>query len=54
VDPALAIQAMKREIFLRTLRLKKSPAKDGAPVAPKITEVKPRPGIPKAPEKTVI
>ncbi|MDZ7289655.1 MAG: succinate dehydrogenase/fumarate reductase iron-sulfur subunit [candidate division KSB1 bacterium] len=51
VDPALAIQKMKREIFLRTLRLKKS--KPGAPVAPKITEAQPKPGIPKAPERTV-
>jgi succinate dehydrogenase / fumarate reductase iron-sulfur subunit len=51
VDPALAIQAMKREIFLRTFRLKKS--KPGAPVAPEITLAKPQPGIPKAPERTV-
>jgi succinate dehydrogenase / fumarate reductase iron-sulfur subunit len=51
VDPALAIQMMKREIFLRTFRLKKS--KPGAPVAPSITEAQPKPGIPQAPERTV-
>jgi succinate dehydrogenase / fumarate reductase iron-sulfur subunit len=50
VDPALAIQAMKRDIFLRTFHLKKR--KPGAVIAPKITETKPRPGIPKAPERT--
>lgn len=51
VDPALAIQMMKRKIFLRTFRLKRD--KPGAPVASKITEPKPMPGIPKAPERTV-
>jgi succinate dehydrogenase / fumarate reductase iron-sulfur subunit len=51
VDPALAIQALKREAFLRTFRLKKF--KSVATVANKITEVKPHPDIPKAPVKTV-
>lgn len=51
VDPALAIQVMKREILLRAFHFKKS--KPGAAIAPQITEVKPRPGIPKAPERTV-
>ncbi len=51
VDPALAIQVMKREIFLRSLRLKKGPP--AAKVAPQITEAQPRPGIPPAPERTV-
>jgi len=51
VDPALAIQAMKREMFLRAFRLKKS--KSAAPIAPKIIDAKPRPDIPPAPERTV-
>jgi succinate dehydrogenase / fumarate reductase iron-sulfur subunit len=51
VDPALAIQRMKREILLRTFRLKKS--QPAAPIAPKIIEATPRPDIPKAPERTV-
>jgi succinate dehydrogenase / fumarate reductase iron-sulfur subunit len=51
VDPALAIQALKREMFLRAFRLKKS--KSVAQVAAKRTEFNPRPEIPKAPEKTV-
>ena len=51
VDPALAIQMMKREMVLRVFRLRKS--KPGAAVAPRIAEAKPRPEIPKAPERTV-
>ncbi|MDZ7363301.1 MAG: succinate dehydrogenase/fumarate reductase iron-sulfur subunit [candidate division KSB1 bacterium] len=51
VDPALAVQLMKREILLRTFRLKKS--QPGAPIAPKIIEARPRPDIPPAPERTV-
>jgi succinate dehydrogenase / fumarate reductase iron-sulfur subunit len=50
VDPALAIQALKREMFLRAFRLKRS--KPAAPIAPKIIEAKPRSDIPKAPERT--
>lgn len=51
VDPALAIQTLKRDLFLRTLRLKKiTPV---AMVAPRLTEAKPRPDIPSAPERTV-
>src|SRR5574341_627096 len=50
VDPALAIQALKRESFRRAFRLQKS--KSVAPVAAKITEAKPRPDIPQAPART--
>jgi succinate dehydrogenase / fumarate reductase iron-sulfur subunit len=51
VDPAKAIQLMKRELVLDYLRLrrKRCPAK----VAPKPTEVKRREGVPDAPARTV-
>jgi succinate dehydrogenase / fumarate reductase iron-sulfur subunit len=51
VDPAKAIQLMKRELVLDYLRLrrKRCPAK----VAPKPTEMKRREGIPEAPPQTV-
>jgi len=51
VDPALAIQMLKREMALRTLRLKRK--KEAAKVALPPKEVTPKPGIPKAPEPTV-
>lgn len=51
VDPALAIQLLKREMISRALKLKKK--KEAAKVAPPQKEVTPKPGIPKAPEPTV-
>ncbi len=50
VDPALAIQLLKRALVLRTLRLARVQAP--APVAPPLAPA-PRPDIPKAPEPTV-
>lgn len=51
VDPALAIQVLKRDLFLRALRLKK--IKPAAMVAPKLTTAAPRADISEAPERTV-
>ena len=51
VDPAMAIQLLKRDIILKKLRLKKS--KEPAPLAPPVTDWTPNPKIPKAPEPTV-
>lgn len=52
VDPALAIQLLKREIVLRRLRLKKD--KKGCGTFPRrIKDAEKREGIPDAPEKTV-
>ncbi len=51
VDPAKAIQLMKRELVLDYLRLRKGHAP--APVVPKPTGIKRRPDIPEAPRRTV-
>jgi len=51
VDPAFAIQLLKREIVARKLRLRKPHRV--AQLAPKPEKAEPRPGIPKAPEPTV-
>ncbi len=51
VDPALAIQLLKREIVLRMLGIKKR--REGAKLYTPPTEKKPREGIPAPPERTV-
>lgn len=50
VDPAFAIQLMKREVVLRTFRLKRKPppAKEMSPMEPK------QHNYPKAPEPTIV
>jgi len=50
VDPAKAIQLMKRELVLDYLRLRKGHVP--APTVPKPTETKRRPDIPDAPART--
>jgi len=51
VDPAKAIQLMKRELVLDLLHLRKQGCP--APVAKKPTEIKRRDGVPDAPARTV-
>lgn len=51
VDPALAIQLLKRQLVLRTLGLGRK--KRVAPVAPPVEGATPRPGVPQAPEPSV-
>jgi succinate dehydrogenase / fumarate reductase iron-sulfur subunit len=51
VDPARAIQLMKRELFLDVLRLRR--AHRDSPCAGKPTDAKRREGIPEAPKPTV-
>lgn len=51
VDPALAIQLMRRELVLRALRLRRRPGL--AIVAPPVTGATRRPGIPEPPPPTV-
>ena len=51
VDPAFAIQLLKKDIFLKKCRVKKY--SKGQTVAPRIEEHKPNPKIPAAPEPTV-
>jgi len=51
VDPAMAIQLLKRDIILKKLRLKKP--KPAAPLAPPVTDWTPNPNIPKPPEPSV-
>ena len=51
VDPAKAIQLMKREMVLDLLHLRKHPCP--APVAQPLRDVKRRPEVPDAPEPTV-
>lgn len=50
VDPALAIQLLKREVVAYSWGFKK--VKKGAPEMPPL-EYKPKPGVPKAPEPTI-
>jgi len=51
VDPALAIQLLKRRIISRRLGFRK--ARKGTPLAPEPKEAKRREGIPEAPKPTV-
>jgi succinate dehydrogenase / fumarate reductase iron-sulfur subunit len=51
VDPAMAIQLLKRDILLKKLQLRKY--QHGTGVLPKTEEWKENPKIPKAPEPTV-
>ena len=51
VDPAFAIQLLKRDMFMRNLRGHQH--KTGTPVAPPIKDWKPKTEYPKAPDRTV-
>ena len=51
VDPAKAIQLMKRELVWDYIRLRKAPRP--ACVSPKPTEIRRRPDIPEAPARTI-
>jgi succinate dehydrogenase / fumarate reductase, iron-sulfur subunit len=51
VDPALAIQLLKRDMFMRSLRGHEH--KDGTPVAPPVKDWKAKTEYPKAPAPTV-
>lgn len=51
VDPAFAIQLLKRDMLLHKLHVKRK--KKGSPILGKVTEGKRMEGVPDAPEKTV-
>lgn len=51
VDPAFAIQLLKRDMFAKKLGMRK--IREGRRIAPKVENWTPREGIPKPPEPTV-